>query len=448
MKRLTAFLTAVLMAFAVSTQPARAFFPVAVIGAAQIAAPGAGTYVIGALAGLVGIVGLYLTITDAQDNAVRIPLGTQPQNEPPPPAAAATTPTQPTTIYTCMGDMWGGATYVELQTGATVEEACNKVCAFGGGYYSAQSAWCQNSSTPIHPQTGTQQGSPSCPSGYTLNGSTCQLYNARQATNDKTCDLLLSMGQFSTADDMNCGTTVDGTKVHPMLRNGKAIAYGTNSQGQPLMWEVRPSTPTWPWITVVQHEQTQTATQTQVTTTEVQVDPQTSTVISVSTSTSPGSIAPPTAATVPTQTDPQTQTDTQNTPTVKRDTNKDIIVCGLPSTPPCAIDDSGFNDQFQPPSPGSFEPNLNQQRDIVENVATPNVAFNWLPSLLPGDAVACHPIDFRGAVAVGEVNLDATTQLDLCPYLEIVRDVLGWLFSIVSIIYIWRRFAGARGGAQ
>lgn len=446
MKRFTAFLMASLLTFTVTTQPARAFFPVAVVGAAQVTSAGGGTYAIGALAGLVGVVGMYFTITDAADNAVRIPLGDDPENEPPPPAAASSTTPVPTTIYTCRGDGYQGTIYTDLFTGASIGDACGQVCNTIGAIYTTGAIWCNTDTQSIHLQTGTQSGTATCPPGYTLNGGFCTLYNARQASDDKTCDLLISMGQFATADDMNCGSTVDGTKVHPILRNGNAIAYGVNSQGQPLMWEVRNPTPTWPYYTIRQYEQTQTATQTQVTTTEVQVDAQTSTVTSVTTSTSPGSISPPTAAEVPTQTDPQTQTTVENTPTVKNDANKDIIVCGLPTTPPCAIDDSGFSDAPVPPSTSIYQPDLNAQKDIVQGIADPSIGFNWLPSLLPGDAVACVPLEFRGAVSVGEVNLDSTTELDLCPYLDIARNILGWLFSVAAVIYIWRRFAAARGG--
>ena len=285
-----------------------------------------------------------------------------------------------------------------------------------------------------------------CPAGYVDNSGTCTLQNARRATDDKTCDILLTSGQFATADDMNCGSTADGSKIAPILREGKTIAYGKNSSGQPLMWEVSKPTTANPYYTLRQYEQTQTATQTQVTTTEVQLDPQTSTVTSVTTSTGPGSIANPTDATVPTQTDPQTQPTQQDTPTVKSEKDKDIIMCGLPGTPACAIDDTGFANRYMPPSTSTYNPDLNKQKDLVENITSPDVGFNWLPSLLPGDAVACHAIEFRGAVNVGEVNLDSTTQLDLCPYLEIVRNILGWLFGVASVIYIWRRFAGARGG--
>jgi len=435
MKRFTAFLTAVLMIFTATTQPARAFAPVAVLGAPQIVTA-AGSYGIGALAGLVGLVGLYLTIEDVNNEKVRIPLGDKPSNQPPAPAAPETAAKvgglQVPSNEQC-GRSYGPPSY-----GTT--ESCTSCMAWA--VYPGR--YCVRIDDPnIYYTVENTQGT-ECPTGYVDQSGTCTLQNARRATDDKTCDILFAQGSFATADDLNCSQTNDGTKISPMFRQGKAIAYGKNSSGQPLMWEVEPPTIQKPYYTLRQYEQTQTATQTQVTETELQLDPQTSTITSVTTSTGPGSLANPTAAEVPTA-DPETEPTQADTPQVKPEAKKDIITCGLPGTPPCAIDDSGFQNRYVPPATSTYNPDLNRQKDLIENIEPPSIGFGWLPSLLPGDAVACHPLEFRGAVNVGEVNLDSTTQLDLCPYLEIARNIMGWLFGVVSIIYIWRRFAGARG---
>lgn len=435
MKRITAFLMASLLAFMVTTQPARAFLPVAVIGLPQIVTAGSGSYAIGVLSGLVGIVGLYLTIEDAQENAVRIPLGPNSNNLPPAPTAPAVASMEGG--LTVPADKQCGRTY----TGSTsygFVELCT-LCMTNWGQYPGKICLRIDDSSIYYDANNTQG---TCPSGYTNTGGTCTLQNARQVTDDKTCDILLSSGQFATADDMNCPSTVDGSKLAPMIRNGKTIAYGKNSNGDPLMWEVTPGATKY---TVKQFVQTSTATQTQVQTTTVTVDAATSEITSVQTQTSPGAIETPGSQSVPTQAEPTTE----NTPTVTQDTTKtaDKITCGLPGTPPCAIDDTGFANRYMPPSTSTYNPDLNKQKDIIENIEPPNIGYGWLPSLLPGDAVACHAIQFHGAVNVGEVNLDSTTDLDLCPYLEIARNILGWLFGVASVIYIWRRFAGARGGS-
>lgn len=70
-----------------------------------------------------------------------------------------------------------------------------------------------------------------------------------------------------------------------------------------------------------------------------------------------------------------------------------------------------------------------------------NPGSSWMPSFLPGNAPACAPIEFRGAINAGPAaGLDSTTSLDVCWMLDIVRGMFGWLLNIVAIVYIWRRF--------
>ncbi|MBZ0261321.1 MAG: hypothetical protein K8F90_12065 [Hyphomicrobiales bacterium] len=439
MKRFISIFTAIVFTFAVTTQPARAFAPVAVLAAPQIVSAGSMTYAIGAAAGLIGVIGLYLTIEDASENKIRIPLGANENNQPPAPTAAATAQATQINGY-CAHYQSSCITAVYPDASGAVAERGSVVCT--QGVHSISGTYVNCNEGGGYNIAIMEVSSASCPTGYTNSGGTCVLQNARQVTDDKTCDLLVSMGQFATADDLNCSSTVDGSKIHPIIRNNVTIAYGQNSSGQPLMWEVMPPSSPYPNWVVRQHVQTQTETQTQVQTTTIAVDPATSEIVSVQTQTSPGSLQSPSGQTIPTSAEPTTG----NTPTVNTDPNKpaDKITCGLPNTPPCAIDDSGFNPPYQPEEISSSD--LNKQKLIVLNIEEPSINFSWLPSFLPGDAVTCEPLEFRGAVNVGEVNLDSTTQLDLCPYLEIARNILGWLFGVASVIYIWRRFAGARGG--
>lgn len=306
----------------------QAFAPPLVLAAYMTASTGAGTYTIAALAGAIGITGLYFTIKDAEDNAVRIPVGPNAENMPPAPAAPSVvdlTPASTSNLKTY---------YANAQSGCapwasdTYEGACNAI----GGEYQAYNSAC------IHPTGCTTtwgQGFPcsyqampgscsvtapaSCPAGYSISGSTCVLSNARQSQDDKACDLLIAQGAFATADDVNCGSTVDSSKVAPMLRDGKVIAYGTNSSGQPLMWEVTPGPQTY---TITEYEQIQAPTQTQVKQTTATIDAATSAVTSVQTQTSPGSISSPSATSAPTTTTPSDPTTAANTPTVTRDQTK------------------------------------------------------------------------------------------------------------------------------
>lgn len=309
-----------------------AFAPPLIYAAYMTTSTGAGTYTIAALAGAIGIAGMYFTVKDATDNEVRIPLGPNTVNSPPapvaPPTASGTTsqafkysPSSPT--YSSCG--------AAAQAWLAVSQGEN--CSYyseGQWHYDGQKnnvfVSCNGRNVTYYQTCGTytsetvtvstliDAGTVSvCPTGYVDSGSGCVLNNPRKVTDDKRCDLLIQNGQFATADDLNCSGSVDGSKVAPMIRNGNVIAYGKNSSGQPLMWEVTPGPQTW---TVKEYEQVQTATQTQVKQTTATIDAATSAVTSVQTQTSPGSISSPGASTVPTVTDPATQpTSPTNTPT-------------------------------------------------------------------------------------------------------------------------------------
>lgn len=331
-RRPVAFLVACWFAFLSVWTPrqAFAFAPVLIAAAPQILTVAGSTVSLAALTGLVGVVGLYFTIEDAQQNAVRIPLSSNVNSQPPAPSASAVVSPSNVSSYCWTWPTPAGGTYTlcgESCPGTLIEGRCYDPAEYGGGV------------------TPTQSVSVVCPAGYTLDGSTCNLVNSRQVSNDKTCDILLSSGQFATADDMNCPATVDGTKLSPMIRDGKAIAYGMNSSGQPLMWEVTPGAQTY---VLRQYEQQQTSTQTVVKTTTVTLDAATSTVTSVSTDLSPGSLASPSASSVPTSTDPQTQpTTSANTPTVQTQLGAQVIP------------------EFQFPSDYAREPTVQQIRDAL-----------------------------------------------------------------------------------
>lgn len=459
MKRITAFCLAVLVCMSSMVTPARAFAPVAVLAAPQIVSAGGGTYALAALSGLVGLVGLYLTIEDANDNAVRIPLGPNANNQPPAPSAAATVSPSGDGASACNAWLaaqpqtqnYNGCTLVYSYTLTNVTgSAPNYTCTYTKVTTSNQPPACASLGSPYNQtqpnQSAPVYATPTCPTGYTLNGSNCQLQNARQATDDKTCDILLSTGQFATADDMNCGSTADGTKLSPILRSGKAIAYGTNSSGQPLMWEVTPGSTRY---TLRQYEQVQTASQTQVQTTTVTVDAATSEITSVQVQTSPGTIETPGSQSVPTQADPTTE----NTPTVTQDATKpvDKITCGLPGTPACAIDDTQFTnrDSFSGPATSTASDQLDTIKDGVVGAKDllPSVDASWLPSLLPGSATSCEPLPISFSISSGPAaGLSGSESLDLCPHFDVIRQVLGYLFGLAAVFYIWRSFTRSNEG--
>lgn len=445
MKRLFSFVLAVMIGWGSVTQPARAFAPPLIYAAYMTASTGAGTYAIAALAGAIGVTGLYLTIKDAQDNAVRIPVGPNEQNKPPEPVAAPTATATPKTqwCYTVPSGGNGSGSPAGTYCGDAPGAACP-------GYWNQYNNTCyDNYWGPLSTSTPTTT---TCPSGYTSSGGSCVLSNARQAKDDKTCDMLINMGQFATADDMNCGSTVDGSKLAPMIRNGKAVAYGTNSSGQPLMWEVTPGAQSY---TITQYEQIQTPTQTQIKTTTATVDTATSSVTSVQTSTAPGSMSAPSASTAPTVTTEADPATTTNTPTVTQDQTKpaDTQTCGLPGSPACNVNDDGFEgkDTFIGPKSQEISDKLDQNKTQLENSkdSLPNIAATWLPSLMPGNATACVPLLFDFSVnnhVLGSLSAP-NVKLDICDQLDLVRSILGYMLGVFTVWYVWRRFVTANQGA-
>jgi len=456
MKRPLSFILAVLIGWGSVTQPARAFLPPVIYAAYMTASVSGATYTMAALAGAIGITGMYLTVKDAMDNEVRIPVGPNPVNEPPAPAAAATKPKSdmfgwynPYYYSSCVADI---ASNFPTVSATSWQNACS---AIGG---TVQGSGCAKT-VPASAQCSTSEPwtavflsyiEQACPSGYVDVNGTCTLSNPRQATDDKRCDMLVAGGQFATANDMNCGSSADGSKVAPMIRDGKVIAYGTNSSGQPLMWEVTPGAQTY---TVKEIQQVQTATQTQIKTTTATIDATTSAVTSVQTQTAPGSMSSPSAATAPTvTTDPTTAT---NTPTVTQDQTKpaDVQTCGLPGTPACNIDDSQFDgkDNFSSPRNSEINDKLDQNKTQLENSkdSIPTIGTDWLPSLMPGNATACAPLVFDFTLHNRITGtLDAPNiQLDICDKLELVRSILGYMMGVWTVWYVWRRFTTANQGA-
>lgn len=466
MKRPLSFFLAVLIGWGSVTQPARAFAPPLIYAAYMTASTGAGTYTLAALAGAIGIAGMYFTVKDAMDNEVRIPVGPNTSNNPPAPVAPVSASPQSTTTYTL-----GATCSRHYGMGSTAIEACSSASCSGATTWYGSSGY-----TERYSFSGSCSGTrkvtrdldnfvvseqvviltPSldtvvaCPAGYVQSGSTCQLSNPRQATDDKRCDILVSNGQFATANDINCPSTVDGSKLAPMIRDGKVIAYGTNSSGQPLMWEVTPGEQSY---TIKEYQQVQTATQTQIKTTTATIDATTSAVTSVQTSTSPGSMSSPSASTAPSvTTDPTTAT---NTPTVTQDQTKpaDLQTCGLPGTPACAIDDTQFDgkDSFSAPRNSEINDKLDQNKTQLENLkdSLPTITGDWLPSLMPGGATACHPLvfDFTLNNRITGTLAAPNIQLDICDKLELVRAILGYMLGMYTVWYVWRRFTTANQGA-
>jgi len=78
--------------------------------------------------------------------------------------------------------------------------------------------------------------STSCPSGYSVSGTSCNLSNPRLAVSDNKSDLTRATGGYSSGGD------VDALPSYAAISGTKAVAYGTNSKGEPLIFTVSNST--------------------------------------------------------------------------------------------------------------------------------------------------------------------------------------------------------------
>ncbi len=217
-RRITAFVFALIFGWTVSTQSARAFAPVAVLGAPQIVAVGGEVYALAAMAGLIGITGLYSLMGDSEGNQVRVPLSNDSAAVPPAPVA----PNQ-------VSVSGGGTSYewaAHDSTWGSLGSVCSKYTsqpARDVGYGTTRTFQCVSISSnggtgtmyttyrDVNPGTGLDIRSEpylvtvysrqvaiplSCADGYTLSGSTCTLADARQAQSDRKIDYKRENGAY------------------------------------------------------------------------------------------------------------------------------------------------------------------------------------------------------------------------------------------------------------
>lgn len=125
--------------------------------------------------------------------------------------------------------------------------------------------------------------------------------------------------------------------------------------------------------------------------------------------------------------------------------------CGGPGQPACAIDDSGFanKDGFVADKLSQADAHLAASEGQLRAVETadPGVDIDWLPSLLPGAPVDCAAIPLNVGISHGPLaGLFHADSLDLCGKAEIVRQVAGWIFGVLTVVYVFRVFFRGNGG--
>lgn len=144
--------------------------------------------------------------------------------------------------------------------------------------------------------------------------------------------------------------------------------------------------------------------------------------------------------------DGSTETSTETKPPVAPDqqdkpAEEKILVCGLPDTPPCKIDETGTPTDTEGKA-AITGAEITEAREAAESVlsdVTQPREFGFsFPTLFPEPN--CSPLvffkwrDFEGSV-------------DLCEKLGFMRTLLQWLWPVLAAMYVWNRTVNANVGA-
>lgn len=148
----------------------------------------------------------------------------------------------------------------------------------------------------------------------------------------------------------------------------------------------------------------------------------------------------------------ETQSTQFSTPSKPDKGNGSIETCGLPGKPPCQIDDNGFKgqDNFSAQrlqeTAQAFD-GIKNTIDDLKNQSHHDINTSWLPSLLPGASVQCKPIPINVELSHGWLSgLKASSSVDICDKLDLLRQIMAYLFGIGTVIYIFRVFTRANAG--
>lgn len=93
---------------------------------------------------------------------------------------------------------------------------------------------------------------------------------------------------------------------------------------------------------------------------------------------------------------------------------------------------------------------LDQHKTNIEGLpsSVPAVDYSWLPSLMPGTVQACQPLPLDYSFNHGLLSgLSGVGNIDICDKLDLVRQILGYIFGVFTVFFIYRRFTRSNTGA-
>jgi hypothetical protein len=94
----------------------------------------------------------------------------------------------------------------------------------------------------------------------------------------------------------------------------------------------------------------------------------------------------------------------------------------------------------------TFEASGNAMSDVLSSKTPGDINYSWVPSILPGQNTACTPILLESHITHGLLNgVSGHGFVDICDKLNLARQIAGYIFGLVTIIFIYRAFVRSNG---
>lgn len=129
-------------------------------------------------------------------------------------------------------------------------------------------------------------------------------------------------------------------------------------------------------------------------------------------------------------------------------------VCGGPGLPACSvsIDDSGFSgkDTTVNAAADDAKAKLDDRTAFINSKANDSSTFGldntWIPSLIPGPAVACQAAKWEPGISHGPLaSMSGSVDIDWCNKIDFIREYYAWLVGLVTVWAIALLFFSSNG---
>lgn len=411
-----------------------------------------------AVATFIGASISYFLFQDSNLNKVRIPITLDPSKVPPAPSAPVTARPvlhlDPAVTYTISDNSASVGHGCGTGSGLSFADACAAHACVGGWTQVANNGGAYNAGVKsIVDYTCTYWAgrytnqkfygatSLQCDPGYTVSGSSCVLSNSRLVTPDKATDYQRIGTTLSPIPDVDTATNPVKGSVNS---TGAYEFAGTDSTGNPVQIVITPVSSGGSTVQI-NKQGTDVAGNTVTTALNLSINDQgivegahqaqTNNAVSVNPATQTATVIPTgNVAQNPTKVTPVSfpsdyartgeAVAAANTLTPKLDTlHADLN----PST-------------FIPPS--SVDP-VTPMQDRINSMSTlpANPSISWMPSILPGNATSCIPIPWNMHFTTGLLaGIGGDASIDICSKLDLIRQILGYLFMVGTTVFVYRRF--------